>query len=159
MKINELLTAINGLSRLNADKWSKGIAVYTSEHRKYDYFLYFNFDADSWDKVDFDWDCLDGVRPNTLGKALELVDEFLTTPIKERYPEKKYWLTSNPDALKEYGINIFKYVSCISYDSNGFTFRWGKPNAYSESELDDIKKCCPFIAPAIDAMKEPVEDD
>lgn len=82
-----------------------------------------------------------------------IINKFLRTPIKERFPGKKYrlrWLDDdegNPN-----------YADCL----HG-TWFWetNKDNAktYTEKELQQLKINNPKLAPAIDAMKEPVEGD
>ena len=88
-----------------------------------------------------------------------LIEEFLHTPIEERFPEKKYRLLANPDALNNYGTEVPKYIRGINSGYDHFTFLYGIPTTFSEKELEHLKKTYPNIAPAIDAMKEPVEDD
>lgn len=79
-----------------------------------------------------------------------IINKFLRTPIKERFPEKKYclrWFNAKNGA-KQY--------------LNGGAV-WGiEVNAaqiFTETELEELKKSSPRLAPAIDAMKEPVEDN
>lgn len=79
-------------------------------------------------------------------------------PVKERFPEKKYRLLANPDALNNYGTEVPKYIRGINSGYDHFTFLCGTPTTFSEGELEDLKKTYPNIAPAIDAMKEPVEE-
>lgn len=80
-----------------------------------------------------------------------IIGKFLRTPIKERYPDKKYrlrWI-SDKDNCKNY----------LDYSSGMWDFVENKNEAtiFTESELEQLKKDNPRLAPAIDAMKEPVE--
>ena len=84
-----------------------------------------------------------------------IIGKFLRTPIKERFPEKKYRLRWFDDELGETFLGF----------SNGLIKNyWSTFNAptsntiFTESELEQLKKDNPHLAPAIDAMKEPVED-
>ncbi len=84
-----------------------------------------------------------------------IIGKFLRTPIKERYPDKKYrlrWI--DDDAGKTF---------------LGFCENWGQKywslfdtqtssTIFTESELEQFKRENPKLAPAIDAMKEPAED-
>lgn len=155
MKIDELVSSINGLKGLKA---SKGITkdiiyIYPSTRNKYGYFLELDFGAGSWDEVVFDWCCLDGVRPNTLGKVLELVDEFLRTPIKERFLEKKYRLALLPDD------SGYKNYLCVSNGLWRLSTQKYNDSFFTESDIEELKKCYPEKVDLIDAMKEPVEDE
>ena len=83
-----------------------------------------------------------------------LIEEFLHTPINERFPEKKYrlrWI-DDPNGAKNY----------LFIDENYLWESWqtgDKSATFTESALDQLKRDNPRLAPAIDAMKEPVEDD
>ena len=158
MKIDELVSSINGLKGLKAVKGKKSIDIYPSAYSGFDYFLDLDFDTGSWDEVDFDYDCLDDVKPNKLGLALQYVDEFLQTPIKKRFPEKKYRLRAmryveGPIAIKQYVTGF--YANC-----DWMRFNFGtKEDAreFTDEELRDLSQW--FPREAIDAMKEPVEDN
>ncbi|MCC4421763.1 hypothetical protein LMB96_05370 [Limosilactobacillus reuteri] len=82
-----------------------------------------------------------------------IIGKFLRTPIKERYPDKKYrlrWI-SDKDNCKNY----------LDYSSGMWDFVESKNEAtiFAESGLNQLKKDNPRLAPAIDAMKEEVKDD
>lgn len=80
-----------------------------------------------------------------------IIGKFLRTPIRERFPEKKYrlrWINDG-DGGRNYLDNdddlwSIEDKSCAKQ--------------YTESELEQLKKDNPRFAPAIDAMKEPAED-
>lgn len=88
-----------------------------------------------------------------------LIEEFLHTPVEERFPEKKYRLVANPNSLEQTGTYATKYVACIQDGMDGFSFVYGGPTVFSEKELKQIEELHPNIAPAIDTMKEEVKDD
>lgn len=83
-----------------------------------------------------------------------IIGKFLRTPIKERFPEKKYclrWIDDH-DHCKNY----------LDLSSDGvWDFVDDEIDAviFTESELEQLKKDNPHLAPAIDAMKEEVKDD
>lgn len=84
-----------------------------------------------------------------------IIGKFLRTPIKERFPEKKYRLVAKR------GNPFFpKYVSNIITELNGIGFDLSidekEARIFSEKELNQIKGREPSLAPAIDAMKEEV---
>lgn len=81
-----------------------------------------------------------------------LIEEFLHTPIKERFPGKKYRLRWFKD--------LNGASNCLNYIDGEWTCSdIHYANQYSQRELEKLKKENPRLAPAIDAMKEPVEDD
>lgn len=79
-----------------------------------------------------------------------IIGKFLRTPIKERFPEKKYrlrWINDDESGFPNY--------LCRNQDGEW----WFTGTTYfTESELEHLKKDNPDLAPAIDAMKEPAED-
>lgn len=88
-----------------------------------------------------------------------LIEELLHTPVKERFPEKKYRLVANPDSFDQTGTNVIKYVARIEESMDSFSFVYGGPTVFLERDLKDIEKRYPNIAPAIEAMKEEAKDD
>ena len=87
-----------------------------------------------------------------------IIGKFLRTPIRERFPEKKYRLV-----VKRENPFCPKYVSNIITELNGIGFDLSidekEARIFSEKELNQIKKREPSLTPAIDAMKEEVKDD
>lgn len=80
-----------------------------------------------------------------------IIGKFLRTPIRERFPEKKYrlrWIDDG-DGGRNYLDNDYDWWS---------TEDKSYAKQYTESELEQLKKDNPRFAPAIDAMKEPAED-
>ena len=98
---------------------------------------------------------LDDVYPADLARVMDVVQRLLDTPVKERFLEKKYRLV----VKRETSFHP-KYVSNIitGFDELGFDLSIDEKEAriFSEKELNQIKKREPSLAPAIDAMKEPV---
>ncbi|MDM8265638.1 hypothetical protein QUW44_00415 [Limosilactobacillus pontis] len=101
---------------------------------------------------------------DSLGKesreyVAEQISEYLDTPVKDRFPEKKYRLVANPNSLEETGTYASKYVACIDDSMDSFSFVYGGPTIFSEKDLKQIEESHPNIAPAIDAMKVEVKGD
>ena len=157
MKIDEFIEKVNDHDGMRAKKTAEGIVIGTPNNMGI-----FNIPEDSTNFIEIDtWATSNSLywkKPDREYLSA-LIEEFLHTPVKERFPEKKYRLVANRNSLKIYGTEDFKYVNCVSYGSDGFSFKWGAPTEYSKSELDGIEQDCPFIAVAIEAMKEPVEDN
>lgn len=82
-----------------------------------------------------------------------LLRELEDTPVKDRFPEKKYrlrWI-NNKDGSSKY----------IDRGSNGNWDMWGVKNSvktFTESEIEQLKKDYPRFASVIDVMKEPAEE-
>lgn len=81
-----------------------------------------------------------------------IINKFLRTPIKERYPEKKYrlrWVDDNDGTS-----NYLDYLA-----GEWRLFANEDVHIFTETELQQLKINNPRLAPAIDEMKEPVEDN
>lgn len=79
-----------------------------------------------------------------------IIGKFLRTPIRERFPEKKYrlrWIDDDESGLPNY----------LNRNPDGEWWFTGT-TYFTESELEQLKKDNPRFAPVIDAMKEPAED-
>lgn len=80
-----------------------------------------------------------------------LIEEFLHTPVKERFPENKYclrWIDDH-DRCKNYlNLNLDGVWDFVDDEIDAVIF--------TESELEQLKTDNPHLAPAIDAMKEEV---
>lgn len=82
-----------------------------------------------------------------------LLDKYYQTPVKDRFSEKKYRLRWSDD-----GDNHRNYLSCILNGEWDLVMEKCGATIFAESELNQLKKDNPRLAPAIDAMKEPAED-
>lgn len=158
MKIDELAEKLNELESLRIEKRSDGMIIYSKDNTDYDFFFSLGYKNKSLTDVGFDWSCLDDVKPADLYKALNLIDCFLHTPIDERFLEKKYRLIAM--RYVEGPIAIKQYVTSLQASGDYVTFDFGsKENAekWTDEELRNLSQW--FPREAIDAMKEPVEDD
>lgn len=158
MKIDELVEKLNELKSLRAEKKSDGILIYSKQSTGYDFFFSLAYKNESLADVGFDWDCLKNVGPADLHKALNLVDCFIHTPIKERFPEKKYRLVAKRkiDQMPKY---VKKIITGFDEFIIDFTNLKSEAMQYNESDLKAFAEREPSLTLAIDAMKEPVEDD
>lgn len=92
-----------------------------------------------------------------LFNLLEITKEYVDTPIKERFPEKKYrlrWIDSKVQEGPATYLGRTRSGDSIYWS----TFSVVGAEIFTESELEQLKKDNPRFAPAIDAMKEPAED-
>lgn len=93
-------------------------------------------------------------------KIADLCWEFASTPINERFPEKKYVLSAM--RCVEGPVPVKQYVDAMNISTNNVEFHFGfaneKANAmeFTQEDLDSLSGF--FPKDAIDAMKEPAED-
>lgn len=155
MKIDELVAKLNELKSLRAEKKSDGILIYSKQSTDYDFFFSLAYKNESLADVGFDWDCLKSVEPADLHKALNLVDCFIHTPINERFPEKEWYLCI--------GVNSkgHKVYLVRDYDAREIVTNINKDcmSPFTDRQVEELKKEFPKLAPSIDAMKEPAEDE
>ena len=150
MKIDEFINKANHNDEIVVNSCDSSIRVCDSKND-----LLFRIPLDATSFLGIDWFASyadDFISKETSKYLSELIEEFLKTPIKERFPGKKYRLRW---AFDSYGDTY--YLD----NSAGVWLLQPKRDAkqYTQQELDELKKINPQLAPAIDAMKEPVEDD
>lgn len=155
MKIKEFIEKVNEHDGMQAKKVYKRIAIGTPNNMGI-----FSIPEDATNFIEIDT----RATSNSLYWKKEdreylsaLIEEFLHTPVNERFPEKKYRLV-----VKRENPFCPKYVSNIITELNGIGFDLSidekEARIFSEKELNQIKEREPSLAPAIDAMKEPAED-
>lgn len=89
-----------------------------------------------------------------------IIGKFLRTPVKERFPEKKYVLSAMRCA--EGPVPVKQYVDAMNISTNNVDFHFGFANEianameFTQKKLDSLSDF--FPKDAIDAMKEPVEE-
>lgn len=149
MKIDELTDGVRAISNLtNAYKYPNEIKVV------YKSFTIVNIPYDAKNM----FDCLFvnqdlEVPTNVKAQLTTVINKFLRTPIKDRFPEKKYrlrWIDDD-DGTSNYINRLAGNWSWKCFKRNAHTF--------TEKQLQQLKINNPKLAPAIDAMKEPVEND
>ena len=148
MKIDEFIEKVNRNDRMEAEEIDGVITIYNdSDHEVID----IPNGATNLLEIDF----IESYSRYNFGKPSReylsaLIEEFLETPIDERYPEKKYRLRWIDDTN-----GSKNYIECPDY----WSFEGLHPETFPEQELNDLKNKHPRFALAIDAMKEPVEDE
>ena len=157
MKIKEALKIINATDTVSAKADGDDLLMYQRDKIYLDWFLRFPTKANNWSAIAGDWYSLLGVYTQDLARVMDVVQRLLDTPVEERFPEKKYRLV-----VKRENPFCPKYVSNIITGFDELVFDLSKDEKeariFSEKELNQIKEREPSLAPAIDAMKEPVED-
>lgn len=156
MKINELVKEVNSyFLSLKAIKRDDGILIISSNDEA---LLLVPEKATNFMEVHFYVDNQGMYFANADREKLSaLIEEFLETPVKERFPGKKYRLVTmryieGPVATKQ-------YVSSVAVGGDYANFNFGfKEDAekWTDEELRSLSQW--FPQKAIDAMKEPEEE-
>ena len=151
MKIDEFIKKVNDRDGMGAEEVHK-LIVFGPEHHRTIYQM--PFDATNFIEIDT-WATSNSLywkKPDREYLSA-LIEEFLHTPIKERFPEKKYCLRW----LDDDGGN----PNYADYLHGTWFWETNKDDAkiYTEKELQQLKINNPRFAPAIDAMKELVEEE
>lgn len=154
MKIDEY---VKKLSCEGFDVSIKGDAIRIHLRSMHD--LLVNNKAQGWSNTNINFDDLSVLGYDKAGTLLELTKQYLRTPLAKRcLDNKEYYLI----AWRYYSGPIIEkgYVSQIniSSDCSGFEYS-DKPTPFTEEQLKNVKDLDPVLALAIEAMKEPVEDD
>ena len=148
MKIDEFIEKVNERDGMRAKKTAEGIVIGTPNN-----IGIFNIPEDATNFIEIDtWATSNSLywkKPDREYLSA-LIEEFLHTPIKERFSEKKYRLRWIDDTN-----GSKNYIECPDY----WSFEGLHPETFTEQELNDLKNKHPRFALAIDAMKEPAEDE
>lgn len=156
MKIKEAIEIINGSTITVLAEESNGfLYMYHRDFKVNDnWFLEMPIDVTNWDSICSDWYCLSNIEPQDLARVMDVIQRLLDTPVKERFPEKKYrlrWIDDRNGKANYVYLDIDATWHMITLENFADTF--------TESELEQLKKDNPRFAPAIDAMKEEAKDD
>ena len=155
MKIDEAVKFINGTNTAFAEVEDDDLIIFEHNRISDDWFLIFPTKAKTWHSIIDDEDCLTDVEPQDLARVMDVIQRLLDTPVEERFPEKKYRLRWIDDKLGK------TFLGFNNQWTEKFWSTYGVPTSntiFTESELEQLKKDNPHLAPAIDAMKEPAED-
>ena len=155
MKIKEAIEIINATDTVSAKADGDDLLMYQRDKIYLDWFLRFPTKANNWSAIAGDWYGLLGVYTQDLARVMDVVQRLLDTPVEERFPEKKYRLRWIDDKLGK------TFLGFNNQWTEKFWSTYGDPTSntiFTESELEQLKKDNPHLAPAIDAMKEPAED-
>ncbi len=156
MKIKEAIKIINGTTSTVSAKYLNNALRISSKNTEIygDWFLKMPMNVISWESIRKEWGGLSpNIKAKDLARVMDVIQQLLDTPVKERFPEKKYRLRWIDDQGH--------YKNYLNLNSNGaWVFVDDEIDAeiFTESELEQFKKDNPRFAPAIDAMKEPAED-
>ena len=153
MEIKEFIEKVNEHYGMQAKKVYKRIAIGTPNNMGI-----FSIPEDATNFIEIDtWATSNSLywKKEDREYLSALIEEFLHTPVKERFPEKKYRLRWIDDKLGK------TFLGFNNQWTEKFWSTYGDPTSntiFTESELEQLKKDNPHLAPAIDVMKEPAED-
>ena len=151
MEIKEFIEKVNEHDGMRAKKVYKRIAIGTPNNMGI-----FSIPEDATNFIEIDtWATSNSLywKKEDREYLSALIEAFLHTPVKERFPEKKYrlrWIDDRNGKTNYVYLDINATWHMITHGDFADTF--------TESELEQLKKYNPRFAPAIDAMKEPAED-
>nr|DAX90323.1 MAG TPA: vacuolar transporter [Caudoviricetes sp.] len=150
MEIDKFIEKVNEHDGMRAKKVDKNIMVGTPNNMG---IFYIPEDATNFIEIDT-WATSNSLywkKPDREYLSA-LIEEFLHTPIKERFPEKKYRLRWFDDDNGAKNYVKFKNGEWCFYDIHFSDAQ------YTNKELEQLKRGNPKLAPAIDVMKEPAEE-
>jgi len=159
MKIKEAIKIINSTKTVRASLEKEEMYFHAEGVDRFDYFFVMPQKANNWDNVEEDFEALYSTTPKDLARVMDVIQRLLDTPVKERFPEKKYCLRWIDDDAGKSFLGLYRKTTG---HSDPFWFIFGEPKLdaiFTESELNQLKKDNPRLAPAIDSMKEEVKDD
>ena len=163
MKIKELINKINKRKTVKAEycKYHDGylynINISTKDLNPCNQW-FFSVDTDcySWTGVakNYDW-LTNSVSADDLAYVVVVINEFMDTPIKERFPENKWLLClgKNDCGQKIYLTKINDPLKI------GTTLNADCLTEWNDQELQDLEDKFTNLSPAIDTMKEPAEGE
>ncbi|AYP98134.1 hypothetical protein DVR01_01055 [Limosilactobacillus fermentum] len=166
MKINELVNEINSCTsfKVTRDEENKRLVVHLGDNSS---LMTIKYNVEYLEDIDITYAYLDFYKPcGDLGNFYELinlVNEFVNTPVEERKPESKYRIR-----LKGFNSdNGHQYLTCHTHDATGKLFACA-PNPHLKQEFtsDEINKIinrkdfrATWKETMVRAGLEPVEDE
>lgn len=155
MKIDEFMQKVGRHTRVQKRKGE--IEIYGNSLNDYDWLFSFN-PKDSGFAIWTNWGNAQGLAPETVAKIIDLMIKLRNTPVKERFPEKKYRLVWQEDDFYpwilgydndgDWEINNEGYLKSINYQTR-----------FTDSELKRIAGDDKKMFDRLNAVKEPAEED
>lgn len=138
MKIKEAVKFINGTNTAFAEVEDGDLIIFEHNRVSDDWFLRFPTKAKTWRSIIDDEDCLTDVEPQDLARVMDVIQRLLDTPVKERFPEKKYTIQVIANCTSAYlncnkGDNHMMFCSDIETDH--------VKTRFTQSEIDELKQC------------------
>lgn len=156
MKINEFKKKLSRYGFSVAESVDGLLTIYLGKYS----LITFNQRSSMFTDVKLNLNTVPVIDIYGLFNLLKITKEYVDTPIKERFPEKKYVLSAM--RCVEGPVPVKQYVDAMNISTNNVEFHFGfaneKANAmeFTQEDLDSLSGF--FPKDAIDAMKEPAED-
>ncbi|MCC4467538.1 hypothetical protein [Limosilactobacillus reuteri] len=157
MKINEFKKKLSRYGFSVAESVDGLLTIYLGKYP----LITFNQRSSMFTNVKLNLNTVPVIDIYGLFNLLEITKEYVNTPIKERFPEKKYVLSAMRCA--EGPVPVKQYVDAMNISTNNVEFHFGFANEtanameFTQEDLDSLSDF--FPKDAIDAMKEEVKDD
>lgn len=157
MKINEFKKKLSSYGFSVAESVDGLLTIYLGKYP----LITFNQRSSTFTDVELNLNTMQGIDIEGLYTLLKITREYIDTPIKERFPEKKYVLFAMRCA--EGPVPVKQYVDAMNISTNNVDFHFGFANEianameFTQKKLDSLSDFFPKAA--IDAMKESVEDE
>ena len=156
MKIKEALNFINATTTVRAKVDGDYLNIFSKDMISDNWFLKLNTKAVNWDTVLKHWGGLTDVAPEDLARVMDVVQRLLDTPVKERFPEKKYTIQVIANCASAYlncnkGDNHVMFCSGIETDH--------VKTRFTQSEIDELKRCDDLAIDWDKAIIKEVKDD
>lgn len=159
MKIKEAIEIINGTTSTVSAKESNDVLQISSKNTAIygDWFLEMPMNATNWEPIRKEWGSLSpNIRPEDLALVMDVVQRLLDTPVKDRFPEKKYTIQviANYDSA---------YLNCRKED-NSMTFcddieTDHVKTRFTQAEIDELKQRDDLAIDWNKAIIKEVKDD
>lgn len=140
MKIKELIDEINNCTSYKARIDGKSIYLLTSSE---DCLTTFSCDVNYLSDIKFNYrflDCEPNVKCYDLGNfyaLLNLINDFVNTPIEKRYPEKKYTVRTIADNNDSYLVCTAEgnyFFGCLNMHD-----AYGDQVSFTKDEIEEMK--------------------
>lgn len=137
MKIKEAVNIINNTTGTTVAKVLADDLFVFGRNDCINWFLSVPIKAMTWCSVKGGWIFLDDIYPADLARVMDVVQRLLDTPVKERFPEKKYTIqvtANSDDAYLNYHERSNHINFCDDIETDHVKTR------FTQSEIDELKQ-------------------
>ncbi len=156
MKIKEAVNIINNTTGTTVAKVLADDLFVFGRNDCINWFLSVPIKAMTWCSVKGGWIFLDDIYPADLARVMDVIQRLLDTPVKERFPEKKYTIQAiaNSDyCYLNYGKNSNRMTFCDDVETDYVKAR------FTQSEIDELKQRPDLAIDWDKAIIKEVKDD
>lgn len=156
MKIKEAVNIINNTTGTTVAKVLADDLFVFGRNDCINWFLSVPIKAMTWCSVKGGWIFLDDIYPADLARVMDVVQRLLDTPVKERFPEKKYTIqvtANSDDAYLNYHERSNHINFCDDIETDHVKTR------FTQSEIDELKQRPDLAIDWDKAIIKEVKDD